>query len=137
MMVYNNFWKHVIYVTNKCIFFVFFDQKTTWTLLFQYFINLNNFWKTKNKCSCDVFVKFCLQNMTFPMNYGKVKSKIIFFYPTAPVVWCTFGGKILGFDPNLTFWVLIILLTKFHACALKGSEEHIQTSLSLIDLQLT
>ena len=34
----------------------------------------------------------------------------------APVVWsvkCTFEGKILGSDPNLTFCVLIILLTNF------------------------
>ena len=32
-------------------------------------------------------------------------------------------GKILGSDPNLTFCDLIILLTRFHACALKWSEK--------------
>ena len=44
----------------------------------------------------------------------------------SPVMWsikCTFGGKILGFDPNLTFCVLIILLTNFHVCAIKQSEK--------------
>ena len=44
----------------------------------------------------------------------------------APVVWsikCTFGDKILGSDPNLTFCVLIILLTNFHVCAIKQSEK--------------
>ena len=44
----------------------------------------------------------------------------------APVMWsikCTFGAKILGFDPNLTFCVLIILLTNFHVCAIKQSEK--------------
>ena len=36
---------------------------------------------------------------------------------------CTFGGRILGSDPNLTLWVLIILLTKLHACTLKWCEK--------------
>ena len=83
-----------------------------------------------------VFVNFCLQNMTFPMSYRKVKSEKKFFCPICPmtpVVWsvkCTSGGKIMGSDPNLTFCVLIILLAKFHACALKWSEKkHMQTSL--------
>ena len=43
-----------------------------------------------------------------------------------PVVWsvkCSSGAKILGSDPQLTFCVAIIRLTKFHACALKWGEK--------------
>ena len=49
----------------------------------------------------------------------------------APVVCpvkCSFGSKDSGSDPNLTFCVLMILLTNVHACALKSSEK------TLIDL---
>ena len=66
--------------------------------------------------------------MTFSMSFRKVKSEKFFFCPMTPVAWsvkCTSEGKILGSDPNLTFCVLIILLTKFHVCALKWSEKNI------------
>ena len=78
------------------------------------------------KWRCDVFVKFCLQNMTFSISYRKVKSEKFSFYPIAPAVCylkCTFAGKILEFGPNLIFYVLIILLTIFRVCVRKWSEK--------------
>ena len=72
--------------------------------------------------------------MTFPMGYRKKKFDNFFLCcAMTPVVWsvkCTIGGKILGSDPNLTFYVLIILLTKFYAFALKWSEKT-QTELTI------
>ena len=56
------------------------------------------------------------------MSYRKVKYEKNVFCPMTPVIWsvkCASGGKIMRSDQNLTFRVLIILLTKFHACVLK------------------
>ena len=68
---------------------------------------------------------------------GKWNSRNFFCPMTTAVcsVKYTFGGKILGFDPNLIFCVLIILLKKFHTCALNEVKNHIQVSL-LFDILL-